>query len=94
MSKLLTMLMTAYVALTLSGFATAQNKGADPTKGGAPATQPGPSTKGTAADPAAGGATTSKGEQEYLSALKKCEPLTGADKDSCIEAARKKHGQM
>ena len=33
-------------------------------------------------------------EQEYLAALKKCEPLYGAEKDKCIEAAKKKLGQM
>jgi hypothetical protein len=33
-------------------------------------------------------------EQEYMAALKKCEPLAGADKQKCIEAAKKKLGQM
>ena len=33
-------------------------------------------------------------EQEYMAALKKCEPLAGAEKDKCIEAAKKKLGQM
>ena len=33
-------------------------------------------------------------EQEYQAALKKCEPLTGADKQKCIETAKKKFGQM
>lgn len=33
-------------------------------------------------------------EQEYLAALKKCEPLAGAEKQKCIEAAKKKLGQM
>jgi hypothetical protein len=35
-----------------------------------------------------------KREQEYLAALKKCEPLAGTEKDKCIEAAKKKLGQM
>jgi hypothetical protein len=35
-----------------------------------------------------------KREQEYLAALKKCEPLAGPEKDKCIEAAKKKLGQM
>ena len=47
-----------------------------------------------ATDPAAGGATTSKREQEYLSALKKCEPMAGAEKSRCIDAAKKRYGQM
>ena len=46
------------------------------------------------ADPAAGGATASKREQEYLAALKKCEPLIGADKTKCVDTAKKKHDQM
>jgi hypothetical protein len=33
-------------------------------------------------------------EQEYVAALKKCEPLNGADKQKCIDAAKKKFGQM
>jgi hypothetical protein len=33
-------------------------------------------------------------EQEYVAALKKCDPLTGADKQKCIDAAKKKFGQM
>jgi len=48
----------------------------------------------SAGDPAAGGATVSKQEQEYLAALKKCEPLTGADKAKCIDVAKKKYSQM
>ena len=94
MSKLLTMLMAGSLALTLSGFAVAQNPPADPAAGGATTTEPAMSEKGSAADPAAGGATASKSEQEYLAALKKCEPLTGGDKTQCVDAAKKKHGQM
>jgi hypothetical protein len=106
MSKLLTMLMAGAMALTLGGLAAAadkdyddqqtQNKPADPAAGGTAATPPAMSEKekGSATDPAAGGATTSQSEQEYLAALKKCEPLTGADKTKCVDAAKKKHGQM
>ena len=94
MSKLLTMLMAGALALTLSGFAAAQNKPADAAAGGATNTPPAMSEKGSAGDPAAGGATVSKQEQEYLVALKKCEPLTGTDKSKCIDVAKKKYGQM
>jgi hypothetical protein len=45
-------------------------------------------------DPAAGGATASQRDQEYLASLKKCEPLTGTERSKCIDAARKKHGQL
>ncbi|MBI3527896.1 MAG: hypothetical protein HY067_07995 [Betaproteobacteria bacterium] len=84
MSKLLTMLTAAALALTLSGFAAAADK--DQNSQQPQAQQP--------ADPAAGGATASQRDQEYLAALKKCEPLTGTDKTKCVDAARKKYGQM
>jgi hypothetical protein len=35
-----------------------------------------------------------KREQAYQAALKKCEPLAGADKEKCIDTAKRKHGQM
>ncbi len=35
-----------------------------------------------------------KKQEEYQAALKKCEPLQGADRQKCIEEAKKKHGQM
>jgi hypothetical protein len=84
MSKLLTLLTAGALALTLSGFAVAAEKAYDSQK--SQATQP--------ADPAAGGATVSQSEQEYLAALKKCDSLTSADKAACVDAARKKYGQM
>ena len=70
---------------------------ADAAAAGATSTQPAISEKATTqqpGDPAAGGATVSQQEQEYLAALKKCEPLSGADKTKCVDAAKKKHGQM
>jgi hypothetical protein len=33
-------------------------------------------------------------EQEYQAALKKCDSLPQADRPKCIEAAKKKFGQM
>ena len=45
-------------------------------------------------DPAAGGATASQREWEYLTALQKCELLDGTEKTKCVDAARKKYGQM
>jgi hypothetical protein len=46
------------------------------------------------ADPAAGGATASQRDKEYQAALKRCQPLTGADKTNCVDLAKKKFGQM
>ena len=84
MSKLLTLLSAGALALTLSGVAAAAEN--DQNSQQPRAQQPN--------DPAAGGATASQRDQEYLAALKKCEPLTGADKTKCVDTAKKKYGQM
>ena len=85
MSKLITLLSAAVLALTLSGIATA----ADGEKKNSQ--QPGAQQPD---DPAAGGATVTQREQQYLAALKKCEEMAGTDKSTCIDTARKKYGQM
>ena len=84
MDKLIKLLSAAVLALTLSGVATAADNDQK-------SQQPGVQQPD---DPAAGGATVSKREQEYLAALKKCEPMAGADKSKCIDMAKKRHGQM
>jgi hypothetical protein len=33
-------------------------------------------------------------KEEFQAELKKCDPMTGAQKKACIDAAKKKHGQM
>ncbi|HVY07021.1 MAG TPA: hypothetical protein VHB46_13685 [Burkholderiales bacterium] len=45
-------------------------------------------------EPAAGSASASKREHEYLSTLKRCEALGAAEKAACIDAAKKKYGQI
>jgi len=45
-------------------------------------------------DPAAGGATATQREWDYLTALQKCELLVDAEKAKCVDAAKKKYGQM
>ena len=48
-----------------------------------------------AADEPAGQATDpAQKEQELAAALKKCDALTGAEKQKCVDAAKKKFGQM
>jgi hypothetical protein len=64
MNKLYATLTAAAFALSMSGFAVAQQDDAE------------------------------KREQEYQAALKKCDPLAGAEKQKCIDEAKKKHGQM
>ena len=85
MNKSLAAVIAGALALALGGIVSAAEKDQNPEQ---------PQVKQPVEDPAAGGATTSQKEQEYLAALKKCEPLTGAEKDQCIDAARKKYGQM
>ena len=84
MGKLIKGLSAAALALTLSGIATAADNDRN-------SQQPGVQQPD---DPAAGGATVSQREQEYLATLKKCEQMAGTDKSKCIDTARKKFGQM
>jgi ABC-type uncharacterized transport system YnjBCD substrate-binding protein len=84
MSKLLITLTAAALALTLSEVAAAADKDQNSQQ-----LQP-----QQVADPAAGGATASQLEWEYLTALQKCEPRTGAERAKCVDAARKKYGHM
>lgn len=79
MNPLYSTLTAAAFALSLSGSVLAAN---DPPTGGQPSAQP-----------SQGGEPTQR-EQEYLAALKKCDPLTGAEKQKCVDAVKKKFGQM
>lgn len=79
-SRLLSTLSAGVLAFALSGFAFAAQEG----QAGQQQPQAQPSPGGEAA----------QREQEYLAALKKCEPLAAAEKQKCIEAAKKRFGQM
>ena len=85
MNKLLTVVTAGVLAFTLGGVVSAADKDQNTRQ---------PQAQQPVDDPAAGGATTSQREQEYLAALKKCEPLTGNDKTRCVDAAKTKYGQM
>ena len=63
MAKLYATLTAAAFALSMSGFAVAQQD-------------------------------EEKKMEEYQAALKKCEALQGADKQKCIDKAKKDHDQM
>jgi hypothetical protein len=84
MSKLIGMLTAGALALSLSGFAYAADEPQPGTQGQPRADQTQPGQSGDSA----------KREQEYLTALKRCESLGGADKQKCIEAAKKKYSEM
>jgi hypothetical protein len=84
MSKLLTMLGAGALAFSFGGIATAADKDNSTTQ--QPQAQQAP--QGQAG-------TAEQREQEYLAALKKCEPIANAgEKQKCLDAAKKKHGQM
>jgi len=104
MSKLVSILTASMLALAMNGAVLAQQetnrddseRQPSETQGG---TQDETNQGGTAQGDAAAPAATPEGdltedEQAYLSALKKCEPLTGSDKENCIQSAKEKHGQM
>jgi|GEM_PF-1698263 len=95
MSKLLTMMTAGALALSLGGIVCAAERNPDgqQPKAQQPKAQQ-PQAQQPMDDPAAGGATASQRDQEYLASLKKCEPLTGTERSKCIDAARKKHGQL
>lgn len=83
MSKLLTTLCAAALAFSIGGIASAAdstNQQSQPQAQQAPQGQPG---------------SVEQREQEYLVALKKCDSITNAgEKQKCMDAARKKYGQM
>lgn len=85
MSKPIIVLMAAVLTMTLSGVAAAADQDKESTQ------QP---RVREAADPTAGGATASELEWEYLTALQKCELLVDEERTKCVDAARKKYGQM
>lgn len=85
MNKLLSILTAVLLALAMNGFAVAADQSR--TDQQAPQAQTGQTEPGHAGD-------ITEREQEYLAALKKCDSLSGDQKTKCIDAARKKFGQM
>jgi len=83
MNKLVSSLAAAIFVLGTNGFAVADNESPIPQT----------TQTDTQIQPGQGGDLTAK-EQEYLVALTKCESLSGSQKTTCIEAAKKKLGQM
>jgi hypothetical protein len=97
MNKLLAVILagTSALALTVTAVAADKAQSPDPVQKQAPGqTQPRSDPNGTVVDDAQAGAAVSAKEQEYLSGLKKCESLGGQQREQCVDAARKKAGQM
>lgn len=59
-----------------------------------PTMQPPLDESGPLSDGAQSGAEMTARDRVYLGALQKCEPLEGSERQACIDAARKKAGQM
>ncbi len=88
MNKLLSALAAGTLVLAMNGFTVAQNE---------PGMVPPNTQQETQRDtqiPTDEGAVVSAKEQEYLVTLTKCESLSASQKTKCIEAAKKKFGQM
>lgn len=88
MNKLLSALPAGILVLAMNGFAVAQTEPGMTPKSAQQQTQQDTQIR---ADQA--GALSAK-EQEYLVTLTKCESLSASQKTKCIEAAKKKFGQM
>ena len=108
MNKLLSALTAGMMVLAMNGFAVAQDAASQPNKEQSakpatqqdtqaqPAGQPGDvsAKQDTQAQPAGQAGDLSAKEQEYLAALTKCESRSASEKTKCVEAAKKKFGQM
>jgi hypothetical protein len=105
MSKLLSVLIAGATALVMSGTVFAADdsqsgtQSSDPTmrndtpdQAGQPANDE--DNRGVESMKSQPGGEVSAQEQEYLAALKKCESLEGDQKQECIDAAKKKAGEM
>ena len=88
MNKLFSALAAGTLVLAMNGFAVGQNE---------PGMIPPNKQQDTQRDTQIAtdeGAVMSSKEQEYLVTLTKCESLSASQKTKCIEAAKKKFGQM
>jgi hypothetical protein len=85
MSKLFALIGAGALALSLGGIATAADNTTQQQS------QPQAQQPATQGQPG----SAEQREQEYLAALKKCDAMQNAgEKQKCIDAAKKKHGQM
>ena len=88
MNKLASILAAGAVALSLSSIAPAADE--NKPSGDKQRAQP---PEGSATTTTVPGGDVTEREQEYLSALKKCESKTGNDKKQCVDDLKRQHGQ-
>ena len=88
MSKLISICGAAALALSAIGLSSAADQSAPTNE------QKLQQQKDSAQEPAKQQTTgdLTKEEQEYLSALKKCESMSGSDKQQCVDRTRKEYG--
>ena len=88
MSKLIPIWTAAMLALSCTAYVSAAD---DPRATNEQKLQ---EQKNSAQEPAKQETTgdLTKEEQEYLSALKKCESMSGSDKQQCVDRTRKEYG--
>jgi hypothetical protein len=90
MSKILSTLTAGALALALTGFAAAADQSSGQSSSGQ--SSQGASQSSQGGSQSAGQAT---GQSDaYKAAMKKCDQMSGADKQKCMDQAKKKHGQM
>ncbi len=92
MNKLLSAIMAGTAAMVL---ASTLSIAADPYNKPASETPP-RTSENQAGDPSAvkSAPEQAKQDQDYIAALKKCDSLKGAEKQTCIDAAERKFGRM
>ncbi len=98
MNRILATSMAGVVALVLSTFATAADTQSQPSAQQEPTQQeqvPNQGQSGASVDSQAKPGTDNGGQnRDYSAALKKCNSMSGAQKDKCIDSARKQHGKL
>jgi len=93
MSKLLSLLTAGTLALAASGFVSAADEPYPSTQSGQAQNQTTPGNQPSQNETTPG--ATDQKSAEYLAALKKCDAINNAgDRQKCVDAAKKKHGQM
>jgi hypothetical protein len=81
MSKMLSTIIAAALTLGLSGLAFAADQST------------GQSSKQSNQGAQQGGQATGQSDA-YKAAMQKCQQMSGADRQKCMDTAKKKHGQM
>jgi hypothetical protein len=94
MSKLLSTIAGAALALSLSGFALAADQSTGQSSQGTQGAQSSQSG-GQSSGQSSGQSGQATGQSDaYKAAMQKCQQMSGADKQKCMDTAKKKHGQM